>query len=301
VRATTSKPMTENYAHATHFVVLFVLAGSYLLLRTRDVEYMAPLFASGLCFGLAFIMKQHAALLIVFALMYLASRLLRTKASGKKSLAGITLFLLGTIIPYALILLFYAKAGLFEQLWFWTVQYAREHASTSGQTLAQGLPDFTDACGYLFSTQPLLWLLAGTGAVFLCTGRGSCADRPFLLGFFLFSFLSICPGFYFRRHYFIMLLPAVALLSGASVFSAGERLSALKWGRYRHYVPLFLFMTSVAYGLYHEKNYFFLRTPLEVSRSLYGANPFPEALQVARYLKDHTTRIDEIKTFKAAK
>ena len=281
------------YAHATHFVALFVLAGSYLLLRTKDELRMALLFVSGLCFGLAFTMKQHAALLIVFAVVYLVWNLLRNRVSGRKpAIAGITLFLMGTFIPYTLILLYYAKAGKFEPFWFWTVQYAREYAS--GQTFAQGLTDFADACGYLFSTQPLLWLLAGIGAVFLCTGPGRCTDRTFLLGLFLFSFLSICPGFYFRRHYFVSLLPAVALLSGAAVFYAGEFISASKWGRYRNYAPLLLFMICVTYGLFNEKNYFFLRTPLEVSRTLYGANPFPEALEIASYLKNHTTREDRI-------
>src|SRR5690349_15646893 len=62
-------------AHATHFVTLFALAGMYLILRATSPppsEHQQPinsssvihhpsslLFASGLCFGLAFLMKQH--------------------------------------------------------------------------------------------------------------------------------------------------------------------------------------------------------------------------------------------------
>jgi 4-amino-4-deoxy-L-arabinose transferase-like glycosyltransferase len=281
------------YAHATHFVALFALAGSYILLRTKDAGRKCPLFLSGLCFGVAFTMKQHAALFIVFGVTYLVGRSIQNRGSGAKSVfAGITLFLLGTIIPFALILLYYAKAGRFEPMWFWTVQYASEYAS--GQTFAQGLPDFAEICGYLFSTQPSLWLLAGVGVAFLCTRRGRCTDKTFLVCFFFFSFLTVCPGLYFRGHYFVTLLPAVALMSGAAIFSLGELLAARKTARYWNCLPLFLFMACVAYGLCHEKNYFYLRTPLEVSRSLYGLNPFPEALQVARYLKDHTTAEDRV-------
>ena len=43
----------------------------------------------------------------------------------------------------------------------------------------------------------------------------------FLREFLLFSFLAVCPGFYFRRHYFILMLPAIALLAGVAV-SFGE-------------------------------------------------------------------------------
>jgi len=281
------------YAHATHFVALFALAGATILLGARDSGRKAPLFLSGLCFGLAFVMKQHAALFIAFGLTYLVVRALRQKGAPlKRALSGLALFLGAAVVPVALILLYYAKIGMFKPLWFWTVQYAREYASDL--TFSQGLPYFTDICLYLFSTQPTLWLLAGAGVVVLCSARGGCSDRLFLLSFSLFSFLSVCPGLFFRGHYFVMFLPAVALLSGATLHFAGKMLAAPKWRRYSQSVPFALFMVCIAYGLYNEKNYFYLRTPLQVSRSLYGLNPFPEALQVARYLKNHTTSSDKI-------
>ena len=47
---------------------------------------------------------------------------------------------------------------------------------------------------------------------------GTFPGRPgtplFLFGFLLFSFLCVCPGFYFRQHYFIVFLPCVAILAG---------------------------------------------------------------------------------------
>ena len=281
------------YAHATHFVLMFALPGAYLLLRARDLDRPVPLFASGLLFGLSFTMKQHAALFIVFACSYLLWRGVRDRAcTAGQAISGLALFLTGTLIPYALILLYYLRAGRFEPLWFWTVQYAREYAS--GQSLSQGLLDFTDAWGYLFTTQPLLWLLAGLGLFLFGTGRGRCSDRPFLFGFLLFSFLSVCPGLYFRKHYFVTLLPAAALLSGAAASAVPGFLAAQKLGRYRQHLPFLLCLICVAFGLFHEKNYFFRRTPLEVSRSLYGINPFPEMREVARYLKEHTGAADRI-------
>src|SRR5262245_32264718 len=48
------------FAHATHFVVLFALAGFWLLLRALDSERRLFLFASGTLFGIAVLMKQHA-------------------------------------------------------------------------------------------------------------------------------------------------------------------------------------------------------------------------------------------------
>jgi hypothetical protein len=279
------------FAHATQFMVPFVLAGLLLQLRALERGNRAgPLLAAGLCFGIAVAMKQHAALLVVFALLHLAWSGRRGGVNGL--LRTSVPFLVGTFLPYALILAVCAKAGVLGRFWFWTVQYAREYAH--GQGVAQGWFNLMDACDYLFTTQPSLWLLAGAGALLLLTGRGRCTDKPFLFGLLIFSFLATSPGLYFRHHYFVLLLPAVALLAGAAVASADLLLAASVPARLRRRFPLMLLFLAAAFGLYREKNYFYFRTPQEVSRTLYGSNPFPEAPEIARYLSQHTARGDRI-------
>jgi hypothetical protein len=91
-----------------------------------------------------------------------------------------------------------------------------------------------------------------------------------------------------------MLLPPISLLIGFSFSSVRQLLSSRSLGKYLQYMPLLLMTLAIGYGLYHEKEYLFTLTPLEVSRATYGANPFPEALQIARYLKDHTLPRDRI-------
>lgn len=281
------------FAHATHFVVMFMLAGFILLLRHLDRGRIALLFISGLCFGLAFVMKQHAAIFIVFALLYFIWRKLRNPMAGwRQCISGSSLFLLGAIIPYALIVLCLVQAGVFDKFWFWTVRYASEYVS--GFTLIDGLGIFCYQFAKIVKMQLLLWFLAGAGCVFLFTSQGRRVDRLFIAGLLFFSFLSICPGFYFREHYFILLLPAVAILIGVFVTTAGHLLSLLKQGACARAVKLLVLTAAVGYGLYHERDYLFVYTPREVSRALYGLNPFPEAPQIARYIKDHTSGNDRI-------
>jgi len=180
------------------------------------------------------------------------------------------------------------KAGSFASFWFWTVQYAREYASSP--PLALGWLNFIRTFGKIISAQLPFWLLAGAGAFFLCTKPGCRTDRLFVSGFILVSFLSILPGLVFREHYFVLLLPAVALLSGAAISSAGLLLSQVRSARF---IPYFLIMAATVYSLYQEKIFFTL-TPQEVSRATSGLNPFPEALQIAEYIKKHTTRDEPI-------
>src|SRR5882762_5899349 len=60
-------------AHATHFVMLPALGGAFLLLNQSDRQSVGRVFASGLFFGIALLMKQPAAFLILFGAVYLFS------------------------------------------------------------------------------------------------------------------------------------------------------------------------------------------------------------------------------------
>ena len=56
--------------HATHFVLLPVLAGTLLLLTTTDRQVSGRLFASGLLFGCGLLMKQPAVFFALFGGIY---------------------------------------------------------------------------------------------------------------------------------------------------------------------------------------------------------------------------------------
>ena len=288
-----SQSMDGVYAHATHFVVLFSLAGFVLLFHYLERWRTISLFTSGLCFGLAFIMKQHAVLLISFAFLYLAWHGLRNQFSGKKKLMLVLLiFLSGMIIPYTLVVIYLLKAGVLDKFWFWTVHYASAYVSET--SIAEGSNNFARTFGPMLKMQFPFWFFAGTGGIILFTKLRGNADRIFLFGFLLFSFLAVCPGLYFREHYFILLLPAAALLAGAAVHSAGQFALPLKLRGFQHYIPALLLLTVLAYGLYQERVYLFSLTPQQVTRATYGPSPFPEAVQIARYIKEHTSAGDRI-------
>jgi hypothetical protein len=284
------------FAHATHFVVMFALAGFIALLCYLDRRKGTLLiFLSGLCFGLAFTMKQHAALPAAFAFLFLLWRGRVKLRSGKTLfMAGCLLFLMGMVIPYAVIVIWMVRAGAFPRFWFWTVQYAREYAS--GAPFADGMMNLMGFLSSLKAEFPL-WLIAVSGFALLFTRQREQTDRLFIFGFLLFSFLSVCPGLYFREHYFVMLLPAVAILIGFAALSASRLLSSRSSGKYLRYAPLLILTAAISYGLFQEREYLFTLTPREVSSATFGSNPFPETLQIARYIKDHTSMNDRIAVF----
>lgn len=272
------------FAHATHFVVLFVLAGCVLLLRSLDARRIALLFPAGLCFGLAVTMKQHAILLVLFAMLFCLWRWRRDSTdSNRQRSSGACIILLaaGVCVPYLLIILHSWGTGTLSIFWFWTVRYAREYVSS--QTLATGLANFSTSLGIMLPLQWPFLLLAAMGGANLLKQKRAVNSTLFIIGLFLCSFLALCPGLIFRRHYFILLLPAVALLAGSTASARWRRPTGAA------IFPVFIFAAAIAFGIYQERLFYFQLSPLQASRASHDENPFPEAPRIADYLQKHTS------------
>jgi hypothetical protein len=212
-------------AHATHFVAFFGVAGVWLLWRYLQCSRWWLALGSGLLLGTAFLMKQQGVFLMVFggavvaahALVGLVSAL-RGRSYGGKSWFVLALqavaFCAAAVLPYLLVCLWLWRAGVFKTFWFWTVRYAQEYVAEVPLQYAW-LSFWQGEGGHVVASERLVWLLmlAGIAAVAF-RGRWRPGRSLFVLGFLVFSFLCICPGFFFRSHYFIAMLPAVAMLAG---------------------------------------------------------------------------------------
>lgn len=270
------------FAHATHFVVLFSLSGILLLLKALESQRKTLLFTSGVFLGLAFLMKQHAFVLVCFAFLYLLWRGYTSPGIPNHVTKPVTL-LLGVIVPYIITATGIAYFGEWSTFWFWTVTYAREYALE--QTFSQGIQNFVGTFGKILENQWPLYLLAGAGGLILLRAKNCFKERGFVSGFFIASFLAIVPGLWFREHYFIILLPAISLMVGTA-YSHVIR-------NFNFTAPLLLTL-AIIIGIVNERAYLFTLPPKDVSVTLYGSAPFPEAIEVARYIKEHSSTNDRI-------
>jgi hypothetical protein len=286
-----SQSVLGIFAHATHFVILFALAGFLLLMRHLDDRRMWPLTLSGVCFGFATTMKQHAVLLGIFAFLYLLRAAFRRGDSFRLLVGECSVFLFGAAAPIAAIFAWMIKAGIFERFWFWTVFYPTHYVSE--------VPIITGIFVLIFQTfivisyQSLIWLAALLGYILL-RRRIDRADLLFIYGFLFSAFLAMSPGLYFRPHYFVLILVPISLLASYFVVESQK----LNWSMIsestRSFVPLLLLILLTGVSLYSERYYLFLLPPNEVSRSTYKENPFPESVAVANYIREHSLPNDKI-------
>ena len=274
--------------HASHFVLLPALAGVLLLLDAMESKKTWQFFASGLLLGLAFIMKQPGILFLLFGGVYLLQVKLRSRERMRGLASSLGALALGSALPFAITCLLMLKAGVFQTFWFWTFSYTSQYATRVPIKIGFALLKFI--VPLVVGPMLLIWIIAGIGlTAFLWCSRAR-AHGAFTGLFLLFSILAVCPGLYFREHYFILMLPAVSLLAGLAVSCATDKLAAWQPSPGLGVVPLLLFLAAFAASIYGQRDIFFQMAPLELCRSLYGANPFPDGPGLARLVRSQTPK-----------
>ena len=411
-------------AHATHFVVLAALSGTWLLLKaldrpppvqsqetgnssqnpasslqphaTRTTQHAPPrgsefdvqgskfdvrrstlpallpqpstrdyrlLAASGLLFGLAFLMKQHGLFFGLFGALYLlwvrggqwlAASGVRTQQPGVRSLRertgfaptnpasraalarlirGLGCFALGWLLPCGLTCLVLWWAGVLPQFVFWTLTYAVKYASAI--SLVNGPDMLRAALHVVIGPNLVFWVLPWIGALVMwweerfearkdksksevpsprskvqsprseLEGQQAGArhssfvnrkfpipcPRFFLTALLFCSLASASVGLYFREHYFITVLPVLALLTGVAVSRALHLL------KHDQTIELFLallilgmFVIAVGAALIGHGPVWLALPQAQAMRSVFGSTLFAETARAADYLKSHTTR-----------
>jgi 4-amino-4-deoxy-L-arabinose transferase-like glycosyltransferase len=279
-------------AHASHFVLLPAVAGILLMLKGIDSNKLNHVFWSGILLGPSFTMKQSGLFFVIFAFLYfLLHRLRLQRVPFRLFVKEGSLFLLGAILPFVLTCVILCTAGVFEKFWFWTFLYAFEYGSQV--SFPMGIEMFSIQSANVIGRLYLFWGIAGGGIVALFWNKTARTQATFAIGFVVFSFLAVCPGFYFRSHYFVFLLPAVALLIGIA-FSSLKRLIQRIQPKFQLVLTIFFFMAFL-WGVFGYGRFFFLLSPTQACRFMYGLNPFPESIEIAKYIKAHTKKGIELR------
>ena len=283
-------------AHATHFVVLPTLGGLLLLLKNSESRRPLIVFSSGLLFGLAFVMKQPGVFFIVFGMLYLVWANVRMRPiAWRKVLVETGYFSLGAAIPFGLTCLILFAVGVFSRFWFWTFSYAGQYVSETPVSRAPA--EFWEAVKGAASPCVWLWAVAGVGLISVWWIKTWRVNAIFVAGLFVFSFLAVCPGFYFRQHYFIPVLPVIAILAGAAVSSARHFLEQKCFPPVLQlWMPVALFLLALCHSVIQQERFFFDLSPQDACRALYGSG-FPESIEIARYVKTNSAPTDRIAVF----
>ena len=280
-------------AHATQFICFYSSVGFLFLALFMKSGKPIKLFLFGLMMGMAFLMKQQAIFLILFGGAFL---LFYLKAEKKKALPDIIkkllLFGTGVAIPYILIFLIIVFTGQFQVFWLWTVKYASQYEAVKSMSLIAAY--FEISFTPIWYVYNYFWILALLGILVLYWSPYSRMQKLFVVGYLIASACSVSSGFYFRQHYFIVILPVVGLLTGIFIEflikQVRERMNILKSSG----IPLLVLSAFFLITIYINRSYFFIYSPKTICSIAYWGNPFNEAQEISKYIKDNTKDSDKI-------
>lgn len=278
-------------AHATHFNAFFGLCGLLALLQYAERPSWLRLAGSAFCFGLAFIMKQQAVFLMVFGLLgfWLIERR-REPSERTKMPLRLAGYAGAMAMPYGLVVLAALFTGTFDKFWHWTVKYAGQYVgiktgSDAWRLFNLNFPGVMEGYG-------LFWLTGLVGLAVLLFSRTSVKHRWLLVAFAGCSLACVFPGLYFRHHYFIVFLPALALLVGVALQFLQERVSHSPRLRL---LPLLFFAAMALLAIVRHSTTFFKEDLGKmVARTYSSTNPFEASLEIARFIRANSSEQDKI-------
>ena len=281
------------FSHGEPFTMLFICSGVYLLLLSIDSENKILFLWSGLFFGLGLLIKQNVFVFIGLPIVYLCWSLLKKPRLKRKFyLDAIFYFTFGYFIPLAVFFIFCLITGSLEQMFFWTFIMPTE--MTPALSISRAVYQFKILTLPIIKSSPLFFGVAAIGLLSPLWDKSSRLAVLFIAIFLVFSFFTMSLVFYFRAHYFLCLFPATALLTGVGFYSMNNLIKKISLRRINPIIPAVFVFIFFSYSIFDQRKFFFQTKPEEVSRIIYGNNPFPESLVIANYIKEHSSPSDKI-------
>jgi hypothetical protein len=113
------------------------------------------------------------------------------------------------------------------------------------------------------------------------------------LGWWATLFLAVHLSGFYREQYFILIMPAVALLAAYGAESLAPILEPkrLQW---QSRVAAGLAVVAAFWTLFQHGGFYSAPSPELVSRLLYRRNPFPESIALGKLLREHSEPTDKI-------
>lgn len=290
--ALSAMPRVLGYsAHATHFVLLPALWGTWMLLREEDDPLRGATRTAwaGFLMGVSFLVKQPGLFFVLFGALAVA----RTSARGGRWIA-LTMYAAGAALPVFLALVWLWSGGVFDRFWFWVVEYALRYGSQVG--IAEGIGIALSVGGSIAYPSLAFVALGVAGSAALARGGpAGRRERFFLFAFLAASALAVAMGFHFRRHYFVLALPAAAFLAGAGLEAvAGFVDRKVGSARAAALTGTFLGALAVAQTVISGWPVSMAVNPDDASRILFGANPFVESPEIGARIAALTKEGDRI-------
>jgi hypothetical protein len=268
-------------------VLLFASLGLWLLSAGMARSETWMVFIAGASLGWAALVKEVGVFYCLCAALWIGTAVLEDARSARIGrLFGA--YVAGGALAIATALAWVLARGVSREAAFWVVEFPRRYY-LGLVPLTTGLPLLRASVLAIVREQPTFWAIGALGLVlgfFRSVGAATTARCYVLV---LCATATVVPGFLFMRHYFILLMPALATALAMAYGWLLERTSPIRHTAFAAALALVPASNFVAsYGHYVHPDF------AGVLHATYGSNPFPEMKVVGDYLNTRLRAGDEI-------
>ena len=277
----TDVSVTAFAANAEIFMLLPMVASLLCLERGLAAGRWGWWLACGALATAACWFKQVAATHALFVALFAASDLIGPTRPCAAELGRRYAWMgLGAALVSAPWVAWFAATGAWEA--FVDAVFLHNFEYAADLSPLQGLANLRYALARMVGSFGILWLVAA--AAVLRPGRVRPRAWAMLVAWAAASLLGVSLGLYFRPHYFIQALPALASLCGVGFGAAARWLLARPRPAAAAAGIAMLVLLVLAPPLIANRQTLLAGSPEAVARRLYGLNPFPESVAIARYI-----------------
>lgn len=268
-----------------HGLALFASIGLlfYVLSRNNNKWYWYLLM--GLALGTGFMVKTTGLFMMFWGGLILILDFLTSKEKVFKLLfKQVFFYVFGAAIVIGLLILSVYVRGSYNEFVFWVFSINKYYANRI--TFEEGMKYFGYSRDAIVANYKFFWMQSIAAFFLLFLRSIDLRTKLFILSIGFFSFVAIVPGYYFYGHYWIQILPGMAILSGFTYYAVTKTLK----DRFKltsptiKYSYLAIFGILVLTHLNKNRSYYFNPNYELIMRQVYGNNPFPESMEIANYL-----------------
>jgi hypothetical protein len=294
--------MTPNLSgftiQAEHGVAFFTSVGILLYTYVRTHTQWYWYFLMGLALGSAFMVKTSGLFLMTWGgAVVLIDFFFTPGRNWKRLFVHLLSYGVGAfLVVGTLFLLVYLK-GSFRDMIIWVYEMPKYYVNRI--PFDEGIKYFGYSRDAIVQNHKFFWVHSLLALPICLLPQVTWREKGLILSLAALSFLTIVPGYYFYGHYWIQLIPGLAILAAFTVshicrlISAKTKFTANKIT----YAYLLVFGLLTFVHVNRQKQYYFNPNYEIILRSVYGNNPFPETMEIARYINSVAKPEDALGVF----
>jgi hypothetical protein len=278
-----------------HAVALFISVGLffYAFYVKKNKWYFN--FLMGVSLGMAFMVKPSGMFLVFWGgFTFIFDFLVIKELKFKTFLAKVLLYSAGVFLVIGLFFLVVLLKGSFSEMIYWTYDIPKYYVNKI--PLEEGIKYFGYSRDAIVANHKFFWVHAVLGIGVCLLKSIKMRMKLAAISLLFFSFCTIVPGYYFYGHYWVQILPGLAILAGLTFYGIVNFLSQkvnLKHPAVKYvYLSVFLMLTFKHVSAL--KSYYFHPNYDLILRTVYGSNPFPEAMVIGNYINANSKPEDNI-------